>query len=223
MKTNSQGTGKPHLIAALVGMICAGGVAAQEQLDTRGIADPRVQAASCNEVNWDAALLASYPGIADACQEVVTSEGVKWARFEANLQSSNRDGTVTLNFRDRQNRSIGDVTLEPAPMQRVQIEGREYRFSELTRGQSLNLYVPEGMFAVAVAPGAPPEQFAQIVTRPRQQLAQADPAPAPAGAATARRLPDTAGPLPLLVTAGFMALLGGIGLTVMRRFFPGGK
>jgi hypothetical protein len=225
MKTKSQDIGKLRLVAALVGMVCAGGVAAQQQLDTRGLASSQVQAATCAEVDWDAALLAAYPRIADACQEVVLSQGVKWARFEADLQSSNRDGTVTLDFKDRQNRSIGDVTLQPAATQRVRIAGREYRFSELMRGQSLNLYVPEGMFAVAVEPGAPPEQLAQIVTQPRQQLAQAE--PAPARTTVAQRLPDrlpsTAGPLPMLAAAGLMALLGGIGLTIRRRFFSAGK
>jgi hypothetical protein len=225
MTTKSQDTGKLRLIAALIGVICAGGVAAQERLDTRDLARPQVQTATCAEVNWDRAMLESYPRIADACQEVVISQGVKWARFEADLQSNNRDGTVTLDFKDRQNRSIGDVTVLPAATQRVSIQGREYRFSELTRGQTLNLFVPEGMFAVAMEPGAPPEQLAQIVTQPREQLAQAQqPAqaqqqPAQARTTVAQRLPDTAGPLPLLAAAGFMALLGGIGLTIRRRFF----
>jgi hypothetical protein len=217
MTTKSQHTGKLKLMVSLIGVIYAGGVAAQERLDTRDLGRPQVQTATCAEVDWDRALLESYPRIADACHEVVISEGVKWARFEAALQSSNRDGTVTLDFKDRQNRSIGDVTLLPAAAQRVSIEGREYRFSELMRGQSLNLYVPEGMFAVAVEPGAPPEQLAQIVTQPRQQLAQAQ--PAPARTTVAQRLPDTAGPLPLIGAAGFMALLAGIGLTIRRRFF----
>jgi hypothetical protein len=222
MKSISQDKWKIRLIATLVGMICAGGVAAQQQqLETRGLADPQVAAASCAEVNWNADFLVAYPRAAEACHEVVISEGVRWARFEADLQSSNRDGTVTLDFKDRRNRSMGDVTLLPAAAQRVQIAGQTYRFNELPRGQILNLYVPEGMFAVAVEPGAPPEQLAQIVTQPRQQVAQAE--PAPARAALAQRLPSTAGPLPLIAVAGFMALLSGLGLTIRRRFFSAGR
>jgi hypothetical protein len=81
------------------------------------------------------------------------------------------------------------------------------------------------MFAVAIEPDAPPEQLAQIVLEPISP-AQANPAqaellaqtdPAPARATTARRLPATAGLLPLFALAGLMSLLGGLGLTIRRR------
>ena len=216
-----------RLGAALIGLVCAGTAGAQQQLDTSNLARSQVQAASCTEVDWAQDLLALYPRIAEGCQEVVLAEGVKWARFDADLvHSDSRNGTVTLNFKNRQGRSMGDLVMRPATEQRVLINGRRYRFSELTRGQQLNLYVPEGMFAVAVEPGAPPEQTAQIVREPvspaqanpapAQLLAQADLAPAPAP--TAQRLPATAGPLPWLALAGLISLLSSLGLTIRRRF-----
>lgn len=217
MQTKLSEIGRIRLAAALIGAVCAGGVAAQERLDPRTVTSPRVEAASCAEVSWAETLLREYPRIADACQEVVISDGARWARFGADYLQSNRDGSVTLDFKDRQRRSIGEVTLMPAADQRVAIAGRNYRFSELMRGQELNLYVPEGVFAVAVEPGAPTEQLAQIVVRPAQQLAQTAPAPVQTTAQT--QLPSTAGPLPLLALTGLLALLGGIGLTIRRRFF----
>jgi hypothetical protein len=116
-----------------------------------------------------------------------------------------------------------ELNLMPAQGQRVSIDGRPYRFSDLKRGQQLNLYVPEGMYALALEPGAPPEQLAQIVapSAQRVQLAQADRAPAPAATATAQRLPSTAGPLPFLVLGGLASLLAGLGLSIRRRFFVG--
>jgi len=106
-----------------------------------------------------------------------------------------------------------ELTLMPAPQQRASIDGRPFRFSDPTRRQQLNLYVPDGMYALALEAGAAPEQLAQIVP-PAQtaQLAQAERAPA----AAAQRLPNTAGPLPLLAHAGLLSVLGGLGLSIRR-------
>ena len=71
-----------------------------------------------------------------------------------------------------------------------------------------------------VARQQPFEQLAQIVRQPTSQaqtplLAQAD--RVPAGTST-RRLPSTAGPLPLFALAGLISVLSGLGLTIRRRF-----
>lgn len=218
MITNlSMKTHRTALAAALLGCMAAStAVAQQEQLDTRNLGATSIGAAGCAEVAWDRELLAQYPRIGEGCQEVVISDGEKWARFEADLVRTHRDGTVTLDFKDRQGRSMEEVTLMPSTAQRVQIRGREYAFSQLTPGQELNLYVPEGMFAVAAEPGAPAERLAEIVS-PGVRLAQAD-EPAPRAAPVERQLPRTAGPLPFVLLAGLVSLLGGLGLTITRRF-----
>jgi hypothetical protein len=211
-----------RIAATLVGCMCAAGASAQRaQLDTENL-DPSVRAASCAAVNWNKDLLEQYPRLAEGCQEVLISDGRKWARFSADLIRTNGDGSVTLNFKDRQDRSMEQLTLMPAAAQRVSIDGRDYRFSELPRGQQLNLYVPEGMYALALMPGAASEQLAQIV--PPTQTAQPAPTPRvaqaePARASTLRQLPNTAGPLPLVALGGLMSLLGGLGLSLRRRFF----
>jgi hypothetical protein len=219
MNTNNHGL---RLAAPLIGLICATTAGAQ-QLETENL-DPSVQAASCAAVQWNKDMLANYPRIAEGCQEVVISDGRKWARFSADLVRNNRDGTVTLNFKNRRGGSMEDLTLLPAPEQRVSMDGRSYRLSELPRGQQLNLYVPEGMYGVALAAGAPPEQLVQIAppaTRAplaqvaqtqgeRAQLAQSDRTP--------RRLPDTAGPLPLVALGGLLCLFGGLVLSIKRRW-----
>jgi hypothetical protein len=125
-----------------------------------------------------------------------------------------------LNFKNRQGRSLETLTVMPTTAQRVHIGSREYRFSELTEGQTVSLYMPEGVFALASAVGEPPEQFAPIVREPIQ-LAQAEPAPQPAAQSdqTKQMLPRTAGPLPLVAVAGLLSILGALGLGIRRRFF----
>lgn len=218
-------------MAATLGVICAGAAAAQQAPDAgRNLPQPRTQAASCSEVAWEKDLVARYPRVGDGCQEVVISQGRKWARFEADFVRSYDDGRVTLDFKDRRGNSIEQLTLRPAPSQRVTIDGRTYQFKDLQRSQALNVYLPEGMFAVATEPGAPPDELAEIVLEPLARTAQVAPEPAQPAAApllaqadrtpgrTPAVLPATAGPLPWFALAGLLSLLAGAGLTIRRRF-----
>lgn len=211
MEASKTGSGS-IACAALIGVTWASAAGAQQQ--PAELPSPSVQAESCVDVDWDPELLEQYPNIEEACQEVVTAEGNRWARFEAELLRRNSDGSVRLEFKDRDGRSIEELTLQPAVGQRVTIAGRSYRFSELERGQELNLYVPEGIFAVSSEAGGSEAQMAQIVEEPIQ-LAQAEPEPEE----QPRQLPRTAGPLPWLAAAGGLSLLGGLLMTVRRRFF----
>lgn len=206
MKTKVNKACVNQLVMILTGFLFTGAVGAQDQLDTTGLADPEVRAASCAEVAWDRQMLLAYPRIAEACQEVLTVDGEKWARFEADFVRQKNDGSVLLDFKDRQGGTMGNLTLMPAAGQRVMINDVPYRFSELRSNQTLNLYVPEGVFAVAVVPGAPREQLAQVVVEP-MQVAETQ---------TDRRLPDTAGLLPILAVTGLLSLLAGMGLAVRR-------
>jgi len=219
---NSTSSSRIRIGAALVlaGCVCAGSAYAQERV-TEALPDPDVNRRSCEQVNWHTDLLGQYPWAVSACHEVVLVEEQKWARFEAEFQRLNRDGSITADFRDRVGKSTGRLSLMPAPGQRVTLDGTTYQFSELRRGQVLNFYVPEGSYAFSAQPGAPlteratvvatieeeptqiesPQQFAQVESRPAQNTYQ---------------LPATAGPLPLIALGGVLSLLAGLGLTMRR-------
>ena len=221
----------------LLGLAWTGSSTAQQ----RGSAmpDPGTDRASCSEVEWHRDMLNNYPWVADACHEAVVVNGQKWARFEAEFQQLNRDGSIDSNFRDNRGRSLGSVSLQPASDQRVLLDGRSTRFSELRRGQVLNFYAPEGEFSFSTAPGTSASDQVQVVQRQDEQvrddqrqlgqsqdeqrrdrqstreLGQAD-------RSTSQRrdtLPATAGPLPILALGGMLSLLGGITLSMRRRLF----
>jgi hypothetical protein len=196
-----------------------------QQADAKTLAKPAVDAASCADIRWQEQIRARYPNIAAACQEVVVSNDTRFARFSGELVQTNRDGSVKIDFKDRNGDSLGNATtLQPAPNQRALIEGRYFRFSELIPGQKLNLYVPEDSLAVATELGVQPESMARIVPDGQNaptdvpsapaRLAEATPQPAEA---QATRLPDTAGWSSLLALAGALALGGAIALMARRR------
>ena len=207
MKTKTDTTS----LALVIGGLLLASTAGAQALDVEALATTDQNAASCAAVQWDARLLAEYPRVAQACHEVIVSDGQKWARFETELVSVNRSGAVKSNFKDRQDNYMGAITITPAHDQTVEIDGAQYEFSALRPGQMLNVYVPEGMYAFSMAPGAPPAQAVEIADEPIATVA--------AGPVIAQ-LPSTAGPLPWLVVGGLASLLGGIGFAIRRRLTP---
>jgi hypothetical protein len=217
----------------LLGLAWSGNVIAQEPAST--MPKPATDRASCSEIDWHRDMLRDYPWVADACHEAVVVDGQKWARFEAEFKELNRDGTITSEFKNQRGRSLGNVSLQPGPNQRVMLDGRPTAFSDLRRGQVLNFYAPEGEFSFTTEPGAPASEQLQITQRQdqlsaeerrlaeqrREEQARADRQLAQADRTTTQRrdtLPATAGPLPILALGGLLSLLGGMTLTMRRRF-----
>jgi hypothetical protein len=226
MKEKSMMSSASLRVAVALACLGSTAVASAQQIDTVVTDNPKISRASCAEVVWEKELLERYPRIADACQEVVISDGNKWARFTGQFLESNRDGSVRTTIDDRRGRSMGQLTLMPAPEQRVLIDGKRVRFSDLVHRQQLNLYMAEGRFAVATEPGVPLEQTARILPDSPVQVGAAQSATVAsvrpvndheANADTAM-LPDTAGPLPWLAVTGLLSLLAGLGLTLGSRF-----
>ena len=82
-----------------------------------------------------------HPALIDACQEVVTVDGEKWARFEASFVRILNAGNAVFSVRDQRDRSVGEVTLETRPGQVAYMDGRETPFRQLRSVDRVNLYV----------------------------------------------------------------------------------
>src|SRR5687767_1658874 len=101
------GFARLRIALAVMGVVFAGGSAAQ--LPSNGgnnLPSPRIRIGTCNQVVWETNLLRLYPRIAEGCQEVFWSEGQKWARFEADFIGRDGNGLVTLEFKDRDYRTL---------------------------------------------------------------------------------------------------------------------
>lgn len=112
-------------------------------------ADKPRGAVQCADLKWSAEVLAANPDIASACQGVYEKDGVLYAR--ATIEVVRVLGN-TLRFRTLlKDGSLGkrrSVSLDS--QWRVSLDGREYRLSELSEGQRLNIYLPEDRFALTV-------------------------------------------------------------------------
>lgn len=202
-------------VAFLLGLASTGSVIAQES--RQAMPGPEVDRASCADVDWNRDLLHNYPWVAEGCQEAIIVDGEKWARFEAEFEQLHRDGSITSDFRNDRGRSLGSVRLMPGPDQRVLLDGRPKRFSELKRGQVLNFYAPEDAYAFTTEPGAPDSEMVQIIEPVERERSPRMAEAKPARTERPATLPATAGPLPIIALGGLFSLLGGIGLTTRRR------
>ena len=172
---------------------------------------------SCDQVNWTQQSLQDYPGIANACQEVMQRDGKYFVRFNGEVRRvTDRGQQVTIDFRD------GDLlTLTPPENLNLTINDRPTTPRDLRPGDMLSFYIPQDQLAAVFFAGSPdtaPVQTVPIAPEPVTQLAAAEPAPAPAETRTPapRVLPSTASQLPILALAGVILVLLGGALTFRR-------
>ena len=199
---------KPNTMIAVAlaaaSLAWAGGALAQQTMNPSAAPKPAVNAESCAQMNWNPDLLAQYPWITDACQEVIVVDGKQYARFEGHVVRHFRDGSFKTQFVDRtgkHNTDWGYMDLKPAPEQHAYIAGEQTHFKELPKNQVLNFYVPANVLGVAQQPGG---TVAQIVEEPQEQQ-------------VASTLPQTASSLPAIALGGLISLLGALGLAIRRR------
>jgi hypothetical protein len=212
------------LTGSLLALAMAGGVSAQ----TPDFPPERVAPRTCTDFEFEQRMRSEHPRIINACQEVVVAEGTQWARFDARFDRVNSDRTVTFKVLDRDQRVVGDLTVEPSPGQVAYIDNREVPFDRLQPQDQLNLYAAEGRYGFSSRAGSTRDQFARTPRATTAQTAADTRTTADTEWRTDTRtaqqdrrastLPRTAGPLPWFALGGALSLVGGLGLMLRRRF-----
>jgi len=186
---------KMVVIAGMALALSAGQLMAQETNSTGKVQSSTV---TCADLNWSAEVLAVNPDIGAMCQTVYEKNGKLYAKTSIEVV---RVRGNTMTFRpihlDGTKGDSRSVTLDSA--WRAKIAGREYRASDLMRGQELNVYVPEDRFALAVEDDSLDDSDFMVIE-------------------DATEMPTTASPLFLIGLAGggFLAL-GGLLSGIRRR------
>ena len=97
--------------------------------------------------------LTRYPQAGGACREVKMENGQKWARFDADVVRVTKN-RLTANFVDRSDKSLGTITFDAAHDARVEVNGRQRKFSSLKPGDKLSFWMPESRVGFYAEPGA---------------------------------------------------------------------
>lgn len=211
-----------RLSTCLLALAIAGAVTAQQP----DFPNERSKPASCDDFRWNNDMTNEHPRVVDACQETVLADGIVWARLEARFVRVQNDGMVVFSIRDKRDRIIEQVMMEPSPGQVAYINDRATEFRNLRASDTLNLYVPEGEYGYVTSPVAATPRFARVAVvavepAPVDQEPESAPAPSMVLADNQPlpdRLPRTAGTSHWLALIGGLLMLGGIGLGLRRQF-----
>jgi hypothetical protein len=161
------------------------------------------QAPTCADIQWNYGVLSEYPDIAETCRGVYEKDGKLYAKATVEVQRI-RGNRITFRpvHTDGTKGESHSVTV-PASF-RAKIAGREYRASQLVRGQELNVYLPEDRFALAVYDEEAPEEDTELMMVDIEEEEEVE-------------MPTTASPLFLFgLAGGGLLALGGL-FTALRR------
>lgn len=143
-----------------------------------------------------------------ACRDVVELDGKKYAKLKVELDRVSGNN-ATFHFVMPDGRSGSRHSITVAPEWRAEIDGREYRMRELSRGQELSVYVPADAIVAHLAANE-----ADVTTYAAAPIETADD---DMSGGSSAMLPSTAGALPLFGLFGGIALFGASLIRIFRR------
>jgi len=102
-------------------------------------------AQDCAQIAWREDILAKYPKIDLACDEVVERGGKRYVKFRGEVQSQTKDGVELLFPRTGYTTEVkvADKSKE------VFIDGKERKLGQLKSGDEISVYVPSDRFVVS--------------------------------------------------------------------------
>jgi len=172
---------------------------------------------TCSDIEWSSAVTDRYPGIKDACYDVIQSNGNVLAKVRVKIIDMNSDD---ISFRFVQSDdTLSDVyQIASSPDWTDTIRGARLESGTYKKyGMTMDAYVPNNHWAVIGEGGTGPNLAeATGPIEVRGSVAESEPTDEVRSVAV---MPDTAGPLlPLigLLAAGLIALGGGIRLFLRR-------
>ena len=116
--------------------------------------DPsKLEKVECSELKFSEAFLTRYPHAPAACQEARVLEGKRYAKFNAKVYLTGPEIT-TVNLLNTKGDTVDTFSLKPGPDQKIKINGKDTKFSDLKVGEKVSFWVSEDRMEAAELPGA---------------------------------------------------------------------
>jgi len=163
---------------------------------------------TCADIEFHADVKARAADIDQACRDVVELNGARYAKTMVKLDDV-RGNRAKFRFIYPDGSSGSRHSVQVDSNWRATIQGREYRMSQLARGQELSVYLPADRWEAHF--GAPSATF---VTYAPAAIAAAD---YDDDMGSGAMLPATASPLPLFGLCGGLMLFGASLIRIFRR------
>lgn len=161
-----------------------------------GAATPAL-AADCSDVVWHQDVLAQYPSVANACQDVIEKDGKQYVKLKAEFVRYSEPRKAMLDvYESDGSKQRQTVALKSGAT--VDAGGNQVGWDALPRGYELEFYVPSDRFEVDEVTMVTPVTPVEPETRPAE-------------------LPKTASWVPALGALGLVLLALGQVFTRRRR------
>ena len=177
--------------------------------------DAKAQAPGCSEIEFTDEVLMKYPRAQEFCHEVAARDGKLYAHFVLEYERTSGGAVYATPKRPDGSSAEDAVAFTPPEGGRVKIDGRQYRYNQLSRGQELDVWIPQdrwGFAALETEEDLMAEPTVMIIAI--EEVEEEDDM-------MAQNLPSTATNMPLVGILGavFIAIGTGIGWLRRRRLF----
>ncbi len=182
-----------NTMGLLASLTLIGGLAATQSALAQG---------GCGAVTFTGPVASQFPEAPNACLDIATREGKQYAHFKGEIVSVS-GSQVRARFKLPNGQYSQTYAFTPKSGSRVKIAGQTYRFSELQKGQELDVYIPPDRWEFEVPEtenfAAAPVETYRVTT------------------VTVGSLPHTASEVPTVGLLSVVLLALGTGLTLIRR------
>jgi hypothetical protein len=136
------------LVTALALPLSIGAAYAAKPIDPSKLAK-----VECSELKFSEAFLTRYPKAPAACLEARELNGKRYAKFDAKVYLTGPEIT-TVNLLNTKGDTVDTFSLKPGAEQKIKINGKDTKFSDLRVGEKITFWVSEDRMEAAELPGA---------------------------------------------------------------------
>ena len=112
----------------------------------------------CSEMHFGKAFLDKYPHAPAACQDVRVYKGKKYAKFSGKVYLTSADST-TIQLLNVAGDPLTTFSFKPRPGQSIKINGKDVKFTDLQKGETISFWVPEDRMVAQSLPSATRDQW----------------------------------------------------------------
>ena len=119
---------------------------------------PKVE---CADLKFSEAFLSKYPKAPQACLEGREHNGKRFAKFDAKVYITGPEIT-TVTLVNSKGEMMDTFSLKPGPDQKIKINGKDTKFSELRVGEKITFWVSEDRMTASELPGSSETSWAVL-------------------------------------------------------------
>lgn len=129
-------------------------------------AQAKAKGYGCDSINFSKDVLDRMPNAQKLCRGVTEREGGVYVAYLAEVVSKT-DKSVTVDFKDKDNKPVSRVEFAPTMDQTVRMGGKDVKYSSLKKGDQLDFYIEHNRWGLFASPQGQPMTIMHV-----QQLPQ---------------------------------------------------